>query len=71
MALMRLCRIVGARPVNRKQEMRHPKDWTVQVVRRFKDGETVAELAMAFQTLKVSDIEGIIRRAMQAQERAS
>ena len=50
--------------------MRHPKGWTMQVVRRFKDGETVGELAMAFQETMAA-IEGIIRRTMQAQERTS
>ena len=46
------------------------KDWTRQVVTRFKDGETVADLAEAFNE-PMMIIEGIIRRTMQAQERTS
>lgn len=44
-----------------------PKDWTNDIIRRFKDGASVTELAIDFDT-PAKDIEGIIRRAMQQQE---
>lgn len=48
--------------------MTKPKDWTRDIVRRFKEGASVAELADMFHALRIRDIEGIIRQAMQQQE---
>ena len=45
------------------------KDWTQEIIRRFKNGESVAELAEAFQEPTMI-IEGIIRRTMQLQGKA-
>ena len=47
--------------------MNTPKDWTRDIVGRFKDGETVAELAIEFDRT-ARQIEAIIRLAMQHQE---
>lgn len=42
------------------------KDWTQRVIQRFKDGETVTELAIDFD-VPAKDVEGVIRRTMQLQ----
>ena len=47
--------------------MHKPKDWTRDMVGRFKDGETVAELAIEFD-MTARQIEAIIRLALQHQE---